>query len=692
MKKCSHPNVVQLLEVLDDTKSNKIYLVLEYLERGEIVWQAGDGVPVMTVNEARLVARDVTSGLEYLHFQGIIHRDIKPANLLRDKDGTVKISDFGVSYASSLNCPDNELELAKTAGTPAFFAPELCVSTSNGSKENLRPPPITHKIDIWAFGVTLYCMLFGKVPFIAESELQLFDVIVNDPLVFPDERLSPSSSVSSESSLQPESIPDPQMELAKDLLQHILEKDPMKRFEVIDIMQHPWMLQGMSGLGQEIFLTTTTDEQRIEVTREEVQSAVLGIAGRIKRSLSKFGTHALSFTGFRRKGTSSTASSRSNSRDFNFSPGSSLSRNSSLTRGRSASRGKPTTATAIPPTRRELHAPHHTSSNSSLSSSLSSSANNGSWPGSSNGAREGRQLMRRMRASSRASAISTDLTSEEDVIPMPSLPLELYLDHQPIELQSNSSTESRHLIDNKPITEPVVYSGGDKPYGSLESNTLPIICEPTLAELSKVTPIDLDSDSDSIDLPIICERTPTNTTGLVPIDPELACEPTAFTTGLSSIIKPVFSSSVSLSSQASSTSTNSSSSSSSDGGELTLTVGSRAGMKRMGRMSESQLGRPSVNAPSHGVSVMRSISVNESTASHSGSTNTSQATTASNSQTSMKGGRHVVKTHPAPPLLAMPVVTRARSRSVAIGEMQLNRDHFGLGLTRGDAKSKETLT
>lgn len=345
MKKCSHPNIVELKEVLDDVKSNKIYLVLEYLSRGEIAWQTDEGEPKMSMDQARQVARDVTSGLEYLHFQGIIHRDIKPANLLRDEQGKVKISDFGVSYASSLGqYDDDELELAKTAGTPAFFAPELCVSTLDE-----RRPPVTHKIDVWAFGVTLYCLLFGKVPFIAESEFELFDVIVNQPLTFPDEEqpekpkressLPPSMfynlhnpSDSTQSSTSVESVVpakvrafDPELESAKDLLRHVLEKDPTKRYDLIDVKQHPWMLQGMDIPNQELFLTTTSDEQKIEVSNEEVQAAVLGIAGRIKRGLSKFGSHALHITGLRRKGStsssssftqsSSTSTSRSNSKE-----------------------------------------------------------------------------------------------------------------------------------------------------------------------------------------------------------------------------------------------------------------------------------------------------------------------------------------------------------------------------------------
>ena len=67
-----------------------------------------------------------------VHRQGIVHRDIKPANLLLTNNGRVKITDFGVSilHKSDGAC---ELELAKTAGTPAFFAPEMCAGLSRNS-------------------------------------------------------------------------------------------------------------------------------------------------------------------------------------------------------------------------------------------------------------------------------------------------------------------------------------------------------------------------------------------------------------------------------------------------------------------------------------------------------------------------------------------------------------------------------
>ncbi|KAJ2557718.1 hypothetical protein EV175_001176 [Coemansia sp. RSA 1933] len=100
LKKCRHPNVVRLREVIDDAHARRIYLVIEFMDQGEIVWRDSSRLPVMSHGEARSVFRDLVLGVEYLHYVGILHRDLKPQNLLRNKAGTVKISDFGVSFLS----------------------------------------------------------------------------------------------------------------------------------------------------------------------------------------------------------------------------------------------------------------------------------------------------------------------------------------------------------------------------------------------------------------------------------------------------------------------------------------------------------------------------------------------------------------------------------------------------------------
>ncbi|KAH7341912.1 kinase-like protein [Rhizoctonia solani] len=223
MKKCRHENVVRLLEVIDDESNKKIFLILEHMPGGELKWRSGPpdvpDHPLLTVERSRRVFRDTLLGLEYLHYQGIIHRDIKPANLLLDKDGNVKISDFGTShfsYALHLSeslanelppgalvtqAPNSESariflddsELAKTAGSPAFFAPELCYQPAHTGSFSGTPvvddqprPKITKAIDIWALGVTLYCILFGVPPFSAESEYLLYRKIPSEDFKIPD--------------------------------------------------------------------------------------------------------------------------------------------------------------------------------------------------------------------------------------------------------------------------------------------------------------------------------------------------------------------------------------------------------------------------------------------------------------------------------------------------------------------------
>lgn len=341
MKRCDHKNIVQLKEVLDDMNLYKIYLVLEYMDRGEIKWKrrtpietprpssgsddqklpctvrrsleasednemlTDEYLPNLSFRQLRRIFRDVLLGLEYLHMQGIVHRDIKPANLLVSLDYTVKISDFGVSFASSIGSADdgvqfNDMELAKTVGTPAFFAPELCqtnfaASTStvniNSADMMMTPsgsfPRVNHKIDIWALGVTMYCLLFGKVPFNAETEFKLFDVIVNEPLIFP-----PSADAFN----SPQAVTPEEFESAKDLLLKMLDKDTSTRIDIPDIKQHPFVLMDLEDdvkkLDELFFFNTNymaecdaLNNLGDKVLQEEIDNAVVGVGARIRSNI-----------------------------------------------------------------------------------------------------------------------------------------------------------------------------------------------------------------------------------------------------------------------------------------------------------------------------------------------------------------------------------------------------------------------
>ncbi|KAL9536964.1 hypothetical protein MBANPS3_012207 [Mucor bainieri] len=302
LKKCAHPHVVRLREVIDDPASRKIYLALEYMDGGEIVWREDDesNTPVLTMHEARSIFRDVVSGLDYLHYQGIIHRDIKPANLLLTHDGVVKISDFGVSYfnqhlAGLKNQYDDEIDrdLAETAGTPAFFAPELCSSLENNHHDDRH---ITKAIDVWALGVTLYCLLYGQCPFTASTEFELFDIIPTAPLEFPQET--------------PENLVD--------LLEKLLAKDPQERITLEQVKHHPWVIEDLEDPTIWWREADPTLYKAVEVTDEEVNRAVT-IMDRLKKSIRRISSSLSSLThGFSRK--SSTASSIPSSSDIHPSP------------------------------------------------------------------------------------------------------------------------------------------------------------------------------------------------------------------------------------------------------------------------------------------------------------------------------------------------------------------------------------
>ncbi|MFN0129988.1 MAG: serine/threonine-protein kinase [Verrucomicrobiales bacterium] len=155
LAKLNHPNIVT---VHDFGRAGRFYfLLMEFVDGVNLrqAMQAGRFTP----EQALAVVPPVCEALHYAHGRGLVHRDIKPENLLLDRDGRIKIADFGIAKMMDADEPDVGVADAgvvesQPAGTPRYMAPEQCDRTRRTD----------HRADIYSLGVVLYELLTGEVP------------------------------------------------------------------------------------------------------------------------------------------------------------------------------------------------------------------------------------------------------------------------------------------------------------------------------------------------------------------------------------------------------------------------------------------------------------------------------------------------------------------------------------------------
>ncbi|KAJ7074740.1 CAMK/CAMKL/Kin1 protein kinase [Mycena amicta] len=202
-----HPYICGMREMI--VHQHHYYMVFEYVNGGQMLdYIISHGR--LRERVARKFARQIASALDYCHRNSVVHRDLKIENILISQSGNIKIIDFGLS-----NLYDPAAHLATFCGSLYFAAPELL-----NAKVYTGP-----EVDVWSFGVVLYVLVCGRVPFDDQSMPALHAKIKRGLVEYP-------VWLSSE---------------CKHILSRMLVTNPALRAPLHEILNHPWMLRGFSG-------------------------------------------------------------------------------------------------------------------------------------------------------------------------------------------------------------------------------------------------------------------------------------------------------------------------------------------------------------------------------------------------------------------------------------------------------------
>jgi len=200
-----HPNIVKLIDICDTRDT--LFIIMELMEGGELYDEIVKRKH-FTEKDASFIMYQLFLALDYLHKRGIVHRDLKLENLLIKKPGSldIKLADFGLSKVYTGD------PLQTACGTPYYVAPEI-----------LQGDGYDHKIDTWAAGVLLYVLLSGRLPFSGDSDVELFRAILETELIWKKPQFD---TVSVE---------------AKDIIQKLIIKDPKKRYDASQALEHVFL-------------------------------------------------------------------------------------------------------------------------------------------------------------------------------------------------------------------------------------------------------------------------------------------------------------------------------------------------------------------------------------------------------------------------------------------------------------------
>ncbi|CAJ1955551.1 unnamed protein product [Cylindrotheca closterium] len=237
LKSIEHKNVIKLHEVVTtegaDGLPGQVFMVMEYMEYDLA------GLLRMPILAKRLTkdhvqswTRQLLQGCQHLHEQQIMHRDLKPANLLVDKQGTLKIGDFGLARKMSARQYTNS-----TIGTPWYRAPEILIGSANYST----------KVDMWSTGCILFELASQKPLFHAKVAIELCQQIDKKCALIKEEPTwLPKEMTKNTRKLQRNQVLKHHIQLAN-LVSNLLKLDPESRLSAKDALKHEFLLDDNSN-------------------------------------------------------------------------------------------------------------------------------------------------------------------------------------------------------------------------------------------------------------------------------------------------------------------------------------------------------------------------------------------------------------------------------------------------------------
>ena len=265
LRKLNHKNIIKLHDIIIDTNSEYIYLILDYYKNGDLSnFLKNRSLKEKYTKNYMFQLRD---GLKYLIDHSVIHRDLKPQNILLTDDYILKITDFGLARYYN-----NDNMITTICGSPLYMAPEI-----------LKKKKYSIKSDLWSVGVILYQMLYGTLPYKAKNIISLINEIDTKNINYENNFNISSDGIN--------------------LIKLLLEINQKKRIEWNSFFYHSWFNENIL---------------------ENEENKLLEISFNNLPNLNNFNQNESQFNSFKyksiypNKGSSKEEATENNSLEFNF--------------------------------------------------------------------------------------------------------------------------------------------------------------------------------------------------------------------------------------------------------------------------------------------------------------------------------------------------------------------------------------